>query len=120
MEEEPGKPAPGALEGIEVRTKFPVARIKRIMQHDEEVGKVSQVTPTAVSKALELFMISIVLKSANAARAKNSKKVTVGHMKQVVAEEPEFDFLSSVCEKYADTAPTKGKKKKEEVEESDD
>lgn len=34
--------------GIEVKTKFPVARIKRIMQADEDVGKVAQVTPIAV------------------------------------------------------------------------
>jgi len=33
---------------VEVKTKFPVARIKRIMQHDEDVGKVAQVTPVAV------------------------------------------------------------------------
>ena len=44
------KPAPGVAEGIEVKTKFPVARIKRIMQADEDVGKVAQVTPTAVCK----------------------------------------------------------------------
>jgi len=42
------KPAPGVDEGIEVKTKFPVARIKRIMQADDDVGKVAQVTPTAV------------------------------------------------------------------------
>ena len=42
--------APGVDEGIEVKTKFPVARIKRIMQADEDVGKVAQVTPTAVCK----------------------------------------------------------------------
>jgi len=44
--------APGVAEGIEVKTKFPVARIKRIMQADEDVGKVAQVTPVAVC---ELF-----------------------------------------------------------------
>ena len=44
------KAAPGVEEGIEVKTKFPVARIKRIMQADEDVGKVAQVTPTAVCK----------------------------------------------------------------------
>lgn len=42
------KLAPGVAEGIEVKTKFPVARIKRIMQADEDVGKVAQTTPTAV------------------------------------------------------------------------
>lgn len=40
----------GASKGIEVKTKFPVARIKRIMQADEEVGKVAQVTPVVVCK----------------------------------------------------------------------
>jgi Dr1-associated corepressor len=34
--------------GPEIKTKFPVARIKRIMQADEDVGKVAQVTPIAV------------------------------------------------------------------------
>ena len=42
--------APGIAEGIEVKTKFPVARIKRIMQADEDVGKVAQVTPIAVGQ----------------------------------------------------------------------
>ena len=44
-------PAPGDMEGVDVKTKFPVARIKRIMQADEDVGKVSQVTPTGVCKS---------------------------------------------------------------------
>ena len=35
---------------MEIKTKFPVARIKRIMQADEDVGKVAQVTPVAVGK----------------------------------------------------------------------
>ena len=50
MEDDCGKSAPGVEEGIRVATKFPVARIKRIMQADEDVGKVAQVTPTAVCK----------------------------------------------------------------------
>lgn len=37
--------------GPDIRTKFPVARIKRIMQSDEDVGKVAQVTPIVVSKS---------------------------------------------------------------------
>lgn len=44
--DEPVNPSPAA--GVEVKTKFPVARIKRIMQADEDVGKVAQVTPIAV------------------------------------------------------------------------
>lgn len=41
-------PAAAAEIEIEIKTKFPVARIKRIMQADEEVGKVAQVTPHVV------------------------------------------------------------------------
>ena len=36
--------------GVEVKTKFPTARIKRIMQADEDVGKVAQVTPVVMGK----------------------------------------------------------------------
>ncbi len=50
-EEACDRSAPGVDEGVEVRTKFPVARIKRIMQADDDVGKVAQVTPTAVCKS---------------------------------------------------------------------
>ena len=42
--------------GVQLKTSFPVARIKRIMQADEDVGKVAQVTPHIVSRALELFI----------------------------------------------------------------
>lgn len=112
------KPAPGVLEGIEVKTKFPVARIKRIMQADEDVGKVAQVTPTAVckfhhlsetqdvllmpcltAKALELFMISLVTKAADQARARSAKKVTAAHLKQAVESDEQFDFLQDIMAK---------------------
>lgn len=131
------KPAPGVEEGIEVKTKFPVARIKRIMQADEDVGKVAQVTPTAVcqfayflppppprqthhtdsfhliAKALELFMISVVTKAANEARAKQSKRVTAAHLKQAVMKDDQLDFLAEIIAKVPD-APAPAKKEKEE------
>ncbi|KAF2198047.1 histone-fold-containing protein [Delitschia confertaspora ATCC 74209] len=92
---------PGS-ETIEVKTKFPVARIKRIMQADDDVGKVAQVTPVVVSKALELFMISLVTKSAAEAKARSSKRVTAAHLKQAVEKDEQFDFLSEIVSKVAD------------------
>jgi len=50
IKNEPRIPAPGEEEGIDVKTKFPVARIKRIVQADEDVGKVAQVTPVVICK----------------------------------------------------------------------
>lgn len=40
---------------VNVKTKFPVARIKRIMQADEDVGKVAQVTPVIVCKSIPIM-----------------------------------------------------------------
>ncbi|KAJ6155192.1 hypothetical protein N7470_005758 [Penicillium chermesinum] len=88
--------------GVEVKTKFPVARIKRIMQADEDVGKVAQVTPIAVSKALELFMISLVTKAAQEARDRNSKRVTATHLKHAVAKDEVLDFLQDIISKVPD------------------
>ncbi|KAH8690257.1 histone-fold-containing protein [Talaromyces proteolyticus] len=103
--EEPRQAKP--WDGIEVKTKFPVARIKRIMQADEEVGKVAQVTPIAVSKALELFMISLVTKAAQEARDRNSKRVTAAHLKQAVSKDEVLDFLADICSKVPDHSSKK-------------
>ncbi|BAE58685.1 histone-fold-containing protein [Aspergillus flavus] len=100
LPEEPPQPNPTA--GVEVKTKFPVARIKRIMQADEDVGKVAQVTPIAVSKALELFMISLVTKAAKEAKDRNSKRVTASHLKQAVVKDEVLDFLADIIAKVPD------------------
>jgi hypothetical protein len=66
------------------------------MQADEEVGKVAQQTPIAVGKALELFMIQLVTKSADVAREKGSKRVTAPMLKQVVETDEQWDFLRDI------------------------
>ncbi|PMD40832.1 histone-fold-containing protein [Hyaloscypha variabilis F] len=104
-------------QNIEIKTKFPVARIKRIMQADEEVGKVAQVTPVAVSKALELFMIALVSGAAEKAREKGGKKVTAQHLKMVVEGNPDqFDFLNEIVgrvNEVTEGAGGEGRKRKE-------
>jgi histone H3/H4 len=108
---------------IDIKTKFPVARIKRIMQADEEVGKVAQVTPVAVSKALELFMIALVSGAAEKAKEKGGKRVTAQHLKQVVMGSPEqFDFLNDIVGRVSEAqegAGGEGRKRKEKVEASE-
>jgi hypothetical protein len=41
----------GAAADVNITVHFPVARIKRIMQADDDVGKVAQVTPVVVCKS---------------------------------------------------------------------
>jgi len=107
---------------IEIKTKFPVARIKRIMQADEEVGKVAQVTPVAVNKALELFMIALVTGAAAKAKEKGGKRVTAQHLKAVVEGDEQFDFLGDIVGRVADVqegAGGEGRKRKEKNASSD-
>ncbi|KAK5627692.1 hypothetical protein RRF57_003407 [Xylaria bambusicola] len=104
-----------------VRTKFPTARIKRIMQADEEVGKVAQQTPIAVGKALELFMVQLVHKSAEVAKEKNSKRITAPMLKQAIDSTNEWDFLREIVAKVTEEkegAKSSGRPKAES--ESDD
>lgn len=89
-----------------VKTKFPTARIKRIMQADEEVGKVAQQTPIAVGKALELFMVQIVSKSADVAKERNSKRISAQMLKQAIDSNNEWDFLRDIVSKVSEKEDT--------------
>jgi hypothetical protein len=49
-----GSTLPANVNDIVIKNHFPVARIKRIMQADDDVGKVAQVTPVVVCTRLPL------------------------------------------------------------------
>ena len=105
---------------LDIKTRFPVARIKRIMQADEDIGKVAQATPTATAKALELFMASLTVKAAAEARNGGSKRITVSHLKAAIARDPNFDFLNTVCEQAPDDEKAAKKGGRSKSEDSDD
>ncbi|CAO3688837.1 unnamed protein product [Umbelopsis vinacea] len=84
------------------KTKFPVARIKKIMQMDEDVGKVAQATPILISKALELFMQSLIDQACVETRSRNAKRLSVAHLKKTVQNTEQFDFLKDVVAEIPD------------------
>lgn len=66
-------------------------------------------------------MISLALKSADEARARNSKRVTAFHLKQAVQKDEQFDFLGEIVAKVPDAPTSSGKGKKDsEDDERDD
>lgn len=83
------------------------------MQADEEVGKVAQQTPIAVGKALEMFMIQLVTKSAEVAQEKGSKRVTAPMLKQVVETDEQWDFLRDIVSRVENEKEGKAKAKAE-------
>ncbi|CDK24294.1 unnamed protein product [Kuraishia capsulata CBS 1993] len=101
MSEEEGDGAALPIQSFEkVRTHFPSARIKKLMQSDEEIGKVAQATPIVVGRALELFLCSLVEKSLDVAKNYGSRKIAPQHLIQAVSQNEEFDFCESIVEKY--------------------
>lgn len=72
---------------------FPVARIKKIMQADEDVGKIATATPVLVAKALECLMEDLLRDAATVALTRRTKTVTPQHLKHSVSAESHFDFL---------------------------
>ncbi|KAJ8326096.1 hypothetical protein BDV3_006184 [Batrachochytrium dendrobatidis] len=83
-------------------TKFPAARIKKIMRSDDDVGKVAQVTPLLISKALECFLSSMVEATLVETKARNAKKMTSAHVKRTIVSQEKFDFLKDLVENIAD------------------
>ncbi|KAI8433783.1 hypothetical protein MSG28_015758 [Choristoneura fumiferana] len=73
--------------------RFPAGRIKKIMQTDEEVGKVAQAVPIIISRTLELFVESLLSKAMRVTAARNAKTLSPSHVKQCILAEARFDFL---------------------------
>nr|CAG4638821.1 EOG090X0H1B [Cyclestheria hislopi] len=76
--------------------RFPPARIKKIMQTDEEVGKVAAPVPVIISRALELFVESLLTKAVQITMARNAKTLSPAHLKQCILAESRFDFLKEL------------------------
>ncbi|KPP78818.1 dr1-associated corepressor-like [Scleropages formosus] len=72
------------------------ARIKKIMQTDEEIGKVAAAVPVIISRALELFLESLLTKACQVTQSRNAKTMTTSHLKHCIELEQQFDFLKDL------------------------
>ncbi|XP_005095412.1 dr1-associated corepressor [Aplysia californica] len=82
--------------------RFPPARIKKIMQTDEEVGKVAAAVPVIISRALELFIESLITETSQTTIAKNAKTLSTSHIKQTIESKKQFDFLRDLVSNLPD------------------
>ncbi|CAO3626252.1 unnamed protein product [Cunninghamella echinulata] len=89
------------------KTKFPVARIKKIMQLDEDVGKVAQATPILICMlCLGTFYAILIDQACNQARQRSSKQLTVAHLKKTIDTIEQFDFLKDIVASVPDPTDT--------------
>ncbi|CAI0542243.1 unnamed protein product [Linum tenue] len=83
-------------------TRFPAARIKKIMQTDEDIGKIAMAVPLLVSKALELFLQDLCDRTYDVTLRRGAKTLNSSHLKQCVQNFNVFDFLREIVSKVPD------------------
>lgn len=84
--------------------RFPAGRIKKIMQTDEEIGKVAQAVPVIISRTLELFVEQLITKTMQITTMKNARTLSPHHMKQCILSESRFDFLRDLVKSVPEVA----------------
>jgi len=82
--------------------RFPPARIKKIMQTDEEVGKVAQAVPVIISRALELFADTLLNQANKVTLRRGARTLTPSHLKFCIENERKFDFLRDMVASVPD------------------
>lgn len=78
------------------KCRFPIARIKKIMQFDEEIGKVSSSAPIVISHAIELFLVDILKGLVEEAKTKGAKKIVLSHLEAHVSSSQRLEFLKGI------------------------
>ncbi|KAL0022673.1 hypothetical protein WJX79_008445 [Trebouxia sp. C0005] len=81
-----------------VKSKPLAGRIKKVMQTDEDVGKIAQGGPVLMSRAMELFLSKLCEGTAAVATRGHARTATPSHLKAFVTSNGKMDFLA---EKFA-------------------
>lgn len=79
------------------------ANIRKIIQTDENIGKLSSSTPELVRAAAEFFVKTLVTRAA----ARSSSRLTAEALTEVLTADPDFAGLSSVVEALTSEEPRK-------------
>jgi len=82
--------------------RFPPARIKKIMQSDEEVGKVAAPVPVIISRALEMFAETLLGSAKQVTAQRGARTLTPSHLKFCIQSEARFDFLRDLVSSVPD------------------
>ncbi|XP_077493653.1 negative cofactor 2 alpha [Amblyomma americanum] len=82
--------------------RFPPARIKKIMQKDEEIGKVAAPVPVIISRAVELFVESLLKRASEVTRSRSAKTLSTTHLKACILADERLLFLKELVSEVPD------------------
>merc|ERR1711972_313759 len=100
--------------GKRFNARFPPPRVKKIMQADEDVGKIAQTSPVVVAKAVELFLMDVLKNSLEIAQDEfKVKTITPLQIKKYIERNPEkLGFLKELGDTISDEEKKVSRKRK--------
>lgn len=81
------------------KTRFPISRVKKLIQQNEEIGKTSVTVPVVLSKSVELLFDELIEKMMEKAVAKKRSKIQIQDLQSIIEDEPERYFFLKDLEK---------------------
>lgn len=76
------------------KTRFPISRIKKLMQLNEDIGKTTATVPVILSRAIELFLGDLLTRVSQVAGTQGVSKITLTHLQEVIdTDEARYGFL---------------------------
>ncbi|KAL4125861.1 hypothetical protein QTP88_010099 [Uroleucon formosanum] len=72
------------------------------MRIDDEIGKVALPVPVMISRALELFVSSLLIKAGDVTMQKSARTLTLVHLKQCIYSDSRLDFLKELVKSTPD------------------
>lgn len=76
------------------KTRFPLSRIKKIIQYNEDVGKTAVTVPVVLSRAIELLFDEILEKIIENTKQRGSNKIQIQDFEKTI-EESKYVFLKN-------------------------
>ncbi|CAG9329360.1 DRAP1 [Blepharisma stoltei] len=76
---------------------FPPNRIKKIVQSNQDIGKLSSSTPYLICKITEEFIQKLTLLSSDLAVQQGDSKLTLWHIAQVIENDKMFEAIRTKC-----------------------
>ncbi|EDQ85315.1 uncharacterized protein MONBRDRAFT_34339 [Monosiga brevicollis MX1] len=95
-------PVPSA----KAEARFRSTMVKKIMQSDEEVGRVAAPAADLLSRLVDVFADELVRAGVEQC---HGDTLSAGHLKQVIMAHEEYDFLQELASKYKDPVNKKTK-----------
>lgn len=73
------------------------------MQSDEDVGKIGSSVPFIMSKALEMFLESLLKEASDITRSRSARTLTTSHLKVAINNNDRFKLLRDLVSTLSDT-----------------